>query len=468
MTAPKKGYQDPFGQALTYLYSFINRDKKRIERYRESKEDAVARMSRMLSAMGEPHKTFPSIHIAGTKGKGSVAAMCANSLRLSGLRVGLFTSPHLQEFRERIRILSPDDAEGLISEDDFIVLMERVKPILESEKHVIWFEAVTLIAFLYFASKQVDVAVVEVGLGGRLDATNALLPLVSVITSLSLDHTQYLGSTLAEIAFEKGGIIKPGVPVVVANQETEALDCLQRLATERGSALQRVGRDWLYQSGEPSANGRYSLELTHSQAPDFLPAPATFPLALAGEHQLENGTVALAALAAVRHHFPTLTLETIQAGLATVNWNGRLQLVHQAEGTPTFLVDCAHNRDSAQKLADALTHDYTYNTLWLIFGAPADKDIAGMVIELFPLAHTIIGTTANHPRSLSPTEIAQLAHGENRNAVVTENVADALQQAWYLAKPGDLICATGSIIVVGDLLNAWERLKSDLLEPVLR
>ncbi|MEM7112582.1 MAG: folylpolyglutamate synthase/dihydrofolate synthase family protein [Chloroflexota bacterium] len=449
---------------MTYLYSFINRRKKQVERYQANKEASRARVLRLLQAVGEPHTSFPSIHIAGTKGKGSVAAMCANALRLSGLRVGLFTSPHLQDFRERIRIVTMDEPKGWIPEDDFVVYVDQLRPLLEAEPQIGWFEAVTLIAFLYFAREQVDVAVIEVGLGGRLDATNVITPLVSVITSLSLDHTQFLGETLTEIAGHKGGIIKRGVPVVVAEQQLEAMACLERIAAEQESRMIRVGEEWRYEVGEELTNGRYTLNLTHSPAPDFLPAPHAFPLALAGLHQLENGTVALATLTAVRSHFPALTLESVEQGLTTVNWNGRLQIVHQDEDAPTFLVDCAHNLDSATKLTHALTRNFLYNKLWLIFGAPADKDIAGMVRLLFPLADAIIATTVNHPRSLSPDDIVQLAQAENRAATTTTTVTEALQQAWQLAQPGDLICATGSILVVGDLLNAWEQIKLELLK----
>jgi dihydrofolate synthase/folylpolyglutamate synthase len=212
-----------FSAAIDYLYGFINFEKRRQDRYMAAKLDST-RPARLMATLDDPHKAYPSIHIAGTKGKGSVAAMCAFALRAAGYKVGLYTSPHLQDFRERIRVLSPADPDGLIPEASFIRIMERIKQVAGQFPDITWFEILTAVAFLYFAEAEVDVAVVEVGLGGRLDATNVLTPLVSVITSLSLDHTRFLGNTLSEIAFEKGGIIKPGVPVVIAPQKAEATE----------------------------------------------------------------------------------------------------------------------------------------------------------------------------------------------------------------------------------------------------
>jgi dihydrofolate synthase/folylpolyglutamate synthase len=466
-----------YQRALDYLYGFINLERQPVERYHESKID-TARPRHLLALLGNPHEQFPAIHIAGTKGKGSVAAMCANCLRLSGLNVALYTSPHLREFRERIRIVTLNEDDGRISEAAFAGLMDQVREILPEVPGITWFEIVTAIAFLHFAHSAVDVAVVEVGLGGRLDATNVLTPLVSVITSLSLDHTQLLGNTLAQIAAEKGGIIKPGIPVVSAGQKPEALKVLQEIASERYAPLIVIGREWEYEAQRSEGDWRRGIieesairlppsaitqELVIRRGPEesFIPAGARFKLALAGEHQLENAAVALATLHQVREHFPGLALPILQRGLETVKWEGRLQLLQApANDRPAFLVDSAHNEDSARRLAYALTSNYTYKRLILIFGAPADKNIVAMMQILFPLAVEIIITVAQHPRASAPDLLAEQATALGFSTTITSTVAEAIALAFSKAGPGDLICATGSIIVVGELLNHWDTLKS--------
>ena len=344
---------EQYQQALDFLYGFINLEQRVIDRYQASKMD-TARPRRLMAMCGNPHESYPTIHIAGTKGKGSVAAMCTAVLRAAGLRVGLYTSPHLREFRERIRVLTPEDEDGRISKTHFVNLIADLRPLLPSLPGITWFEIVTAVAFCYFAQQSVDVAVIEVGLGGRLDATNVITPLVSVITSLSLDHTALLGDTLSQISREKGGIIKPGVPVVTAPQKEEALQPLLQLSAERESPISVVGRNWRFYGRS------HELTITHAPNSHFLTLPATFRLALAGQHQLENATVAIAALYAIRKHFPALNQAAIAEGLATVKWHGRLQIIHQSPNQPTFLVDAAHNEDSTAKLAFALTHDYQF------------------------------------------------------------------------------------------------------------
>ena len=459
----KLSENEAYVQALNELYSLINFEMRPHDRYMANKLD-VTRPFRLMAFLGNPHQQFRSIHIAGTKGKGSVAAMCAASLQAAGYRVGLYTSPHVQEFRERIRILTPEDADGRISEDDFVALMDEMKTAVAAIAGVTWFEIVNAIAFLYFARQKVDIAVVEVGLGGLRDSTNVITPLVSVITSLSLDHTEYLGNTLAEIAQKKGGIIKPGVPVITAPQKPEALACLLEIAVEKESAISVIGKNWQFEGKNKE------LVITNSPSA-FIPQPATFALALSGDYQLENAVVAVAALTTVQPQFPNLTLDNIRAGLATVAWNGRLQTVHQAAGTPTLLADCAHNVYSAAKLRHALTHDYQYNNLWLIYGVSTGKDIRGMLAELLPLAQGTIATLADHPRAVAPVTISSLAAQSGYTIETSHNISEAVAIAWQKAAPQDLICVTGSIFVVGDLLNQWENLKSRLLhndEPMVR
>jgi dihydrofolate synthase/folylpolyglutamate synthase len=445
-----------YQQAVDVLYSTLNFEEKVLDRYQENKMDPD-RPRRLLELLGDPHHAYPAIHIAGTKGKGSVAAMCAAVLRAAGLRVGLYTSPHLRDLRERIRVMTADDADGLISKDDFVALMDVMKGHFDAVPGVTWFEIMTAVAFRYFADQQVDIAVVEVGLGGRLDATNALTPLVSVITSLSLDHTYLLGDTLAQIASEKGGIIKVGVPVVSAPQSEEAMAVLQSIASDRETHLTLVGRDWQYQGG--------SRRLIITRSPDeaFMPVPTSFDLALAGDHQLENAAVALATLDKTRQQIPGITMTAVREGLATIKWDGRLQIVFEADNQPTLLVDSAHNKDSAAKLAVALAKDFSYRNLWFIFGAPEDKQISQMMALLFPMAKGAIVAAAAHPRAASPTQLVEKAEALGFEAIPAASVGLALTHAFDLAVAGDLICACGSIIFVGDLLNQWDSLKSQLI-----
>ncbi|GJM41877.1 MAG: bifunctional folylpolyglutamate synthase/dihydrofolate synthase [Ardenticatenaceae bacterium] len=468
-TDPTKQQSDAeanaYEKALDYLYSFINFEHKKQDRYMASKLDHT-RPRRLLEALGNPYTQFPAIHIAGTKGKGSVAAMCAFTLRAAGYTVGLYTSPHLQEFRERIRILTPDDEDGRIPKPQFVHHINRIRALENEFPDITWFEILTAIAFLHFAESGVDVAVVEVGLGGRLDATNVLTPLVSVITRLSLDHTALLGNTLPQIAYEKGGIIKPGIPVITADQEPEALAKLKEIATKHHASLSIVGQDWQYVgTAVPHHPNQQQLTITHSLAPELIPATSQFDLPLGGDHQLENATVALIALQHVQPHFPRLTLETLQTGIASVKWPGRLDIIHPGNAqTPMLLVDCAHNPDSAHKLREALQHSFAYRRLWLIFGAPADKDVLHMLADLLPLAHHTAVTTASHPRSATPEELAKMSTELGFVVTAVPDMATALTTTWQQAQPNDLICVTGSIVVVGDLLNQWESLQSQLLK----
>ncbi|MCI0398853.1 MAG: bifunctional folylpolyglutamate synthase/dihydrofolate synthase [Chloroflexi bacterium] len=452
---------DAYQAALDYLYGFINYEHRRIERY-SPEVVSLARPAALLALLGNPHHAFLAIHVAGTKGKGSVAALCAASLRAAGLRVGLYTSPHLQEFRDRIRILTPADADGRITEAQVVELVEAMKPIAPQVPELTWFELVTALAFLHFARQRVDVAVVEVGLGGRLDPTNVITPLVSVITSISRDHTYLLGDTPAEIAGEKGGIIKPDVPVVSAPQTPEALARLEEIAAERQALLTLAGREWTWE--EIARTPEYQRIVVHRlEKPGDELDNQEFTIGLAGRHQQENAVVALAALALVRPRFPGLTLATIREGLATVQWPGRLQQLYQGNGAPTLLVDSAHNVDSARKLAWALAHDYTYQRLWLVLGATADKDVPGILRILLPLASGTIMTSSGHPRAVEPGQLLRLATELGYEAQASPTVAEAVAAAWQAAGPGDLICVTGSIFVVGDLLNQWEGLQSRLL-----
>lgn len=452
--------QDRYEQAVAYLYTFVNYERKMAETYAPEKMDP-SRPGRLLAYLDNPHQQYPAIHIAGTKGKGSVAAMCAHVLRAAGLRVGLYTSPHLQDVRERIRVLTPAGGDDRITCADFADGVTQLQAIIPREPGVTWFELMTALAFCHFARQAVDVAVVEVGLGGRLDATNILTPQVSVITNLALEHTELLGNTLAAIAGEKGGIIKPGVPVVTAPQAPEALATLQAIAAAQHAPLLLATADWRCTAVPfPAGQGQ---TLTIQAAPDPAFVGQSFTLALAGAHQQENCLVALAALHQVQPLFPTLTLAAVRQGLADVQWPGRLQTLHRRPDTPTLLLDAAHTAGSAEKLAQALQTLYDYRRLWLVLGITAEKDVTGILQALLPLAAGTVVSQANHPRAIPPAELQQAAGALGYVVTTRPDIPAAVRAAWAAARPGDLICVTGSLFVVGDLLNCWDSLQSELL-----
>lgn len=427
-------------------------------------------MEVLLARLGNPELATPTIHVAGSKGKGSTSAMIASVLTAAGLRTGLFTSPHLHRMTERIRI----DMEE-ISPDRFSYLVEKLWPDVEAVEQrgdvgkVSVFEMLTAMAFYEFREVEADVQVIEVGLGGRLDATNVLSPLVSVITSLSLDHTILLGDTLPEIAAEKGGIIKPGTPVVTAPQVPEALERLLEIADSEGAPVTIVGRDWQWQAVPHLQEGIMSKppsrqQIILSQATDtaFVRPPLHLTLNLTGRHQQENAMVALATVDKAAGAYPRLDVNAVVEGLARVDWPGRLQVLSSDDDRPTLLVDCAHNADSAAKLAFALKHDYRFETLWLILGITADKDQRGILQELLPLAERVIMTSSGHPRAAKPAELVELAGELGTLAVASSSVTEAVRRAWREARPKDLICVSGSIFVVGDLLYHWDGLQSEL------
>ncbi len=424
--------------ALDYLYSFINYEVRREVRYAPEVMN-LDRPVALLAGLGAPHRQYPIIHIAGTKGKGSVGAFCQATLQAAGLRTGLYSSPHLQEFRERFRV---NDA--MIDPETLTALLAEIKPVADGIAGLTWFELTTALGFLYFARQNVDAVVCEVGLGGRLDATNVVRPLVSVITSLSYDHTYLLGDTLAEIAKEKAGIIKPDVPVVSAPQPSEAAAVLEHIAAERGAPLIVVGRDWVYENGETTRCGQ-----------SFRAGPAAGPLRdywtpLIGKHQVINATVALAALDVTRRYGLNLPADAAVAGLRAVNWPGRFEIVRQQ---PWIILDAAHNGESARWLSQALEALFAdVSKRVMIFGAMADKDVHSMFTILLPHFDHLIVTQAAHPRARAVGELAALAQEVGYSGVVEEipAMADAVARAQEEMDAESLILITGSVALVGE------------------
>jgi dihydrofolate synthase/folylpolyglutamate synthase len=444
---------------LEYLYTFV--DYSLVRNFRNSPETFdLGRMRRLAEALGNPQDQYPVIHVAGTKGKGSVAALCASALRAAGYRVGLYTSPHLDDFAERIQF----DGQP-IPHAELVSLVDEQRLTFQSIPRLTFFEITTALAFLYFARQKATAGVIEVGLGGRLDATNICRPRLAVITSLSYDHMALLGETLAEIAGEKAGIIKEGVPVVVAPQKEEARQVVERVAQERGSALIQVGRDYQFAALSHSLGGQ-SLQVWPASAMAMGTSAKSIELEipLLGLHQVENAATAYATLQVASQQGMSITEEQIREGFRHTSWPGRFEVLRY---DPPVVVDCAHNRDSAAKLCKAVDDYFPGMPVVLVFGASEDKDILGMLEELLPRVRQVILVKSYHPRSADPEKLALLVQQAGKPVRIIPEVTEALDEALRQggseggkSSPGGesspvLVLVTGSIFVASGARIAW-------------
>ncbi len=436
-----------YRQAEAYILGFTDYEKTPGIAYTAANYD-LRRMDKLLAPLDNPHLGARTVHIAGTKGKGSTAAMIAQALVTAGYKTGLFTSPHLLTLRERARINNI-----LISEEEFASIVTRLQPIVEmANKEAAYgalttFEILTAAVFAYFKQNQVDFQVLEVGLGGRLDATNVARGDVCVITSISLDHTEVLGNTIAKIAAEKAGIIKPGCTVVNFPQQQEALEVIEQTCRQQKSKLLQVGRDttWRRTGGDLS---QQSLIVKSNNTEYNLTIP------LIGDFQLENAAAAVAALEALNRLGAKIPRESIVKGLSLVSWPGRLQLLRRQ---PQVVVDGAHNAYSMKKLIEAIKHYFHYDSCFVVFGTSCDKDIAGMAQELAALTPHIAVTSSAHPRAAATSIVATEFSRQGVEATIAKNVAEALSQAQSLAKPSDLVLVTGSLFVVAEAISYYSK-----------
>lgn len=447
-----------YREAIAYIIERSGYDRGFVANPFDAETIGLQRTAWLLDALDHPERAYPTIHVAGTKGKGSTAACLAAILRASGRRVGLYTSPHLHTFRERIQI-----DEEPITPETFAALTAEIAPVNTrlAAAHPAWgeataFEISTALAFLAFARAGIDVGVIEVGLGGRLDATNVLTPAVSVITPVSLDHTAILGETLEEIAGEKGGIIKPGRPVVIGPQQPPALATLEQIAAERGSPYAVAGRDW-------QANGtaaRFDLHGPWGTYHDLT-------VALLGQHQVANAATAVAACWELRQQGFDIPEEAIRHGLASVFWPGRLEIVREE---PLVLVDGAHNVDSAERLVEALDDTFGPRRRTLILGIAGDKAVESMLAVFAPTADRIIATASHHPRAATAEQIATMARTIGPAGLTVSqapDVASALDQALASSAPDELICVTGSLYAVSEAREALGLAQADEFEREL-
>jgi len=446
-----------YPETIQYLESFINYEKIPAYPYKESIK--LERIKNFLAIINNPQDSFKCLHIAGTKGKGSTCAFLAYMLRQAGYKVGLYTSPHLSDFRERIRILRPQapdknpkpvkDFEGMISQAEITGLVERLKPLIQDYNKyseygpLSFFEVYTSLTFVYFKEKKVDFAVLETGLGGRLDATNVVNPLVAAMTPISYEHTQKLGQTLREIATEKAGIIKNKESIIIsAPQEEEARQVIRTRSLEVKSRLYEVNKDIFYNINKSGFNVRGVFD----KYPDL-------NIKLLGKHQLINATVAVGVIETLRFNGINVGIDAIRDGLYNTIWPGRCEAVST---NPLIVLDGAQNIASMRALKETIKENFfaecgKYERLILVLGISSDKDIKGICNEIYDLADTIVLTKSDNPRATEPETLVKYFNGKEVH--ITDNVKEAKELALWVSKKEDLILVCGSLFVVGEFRN---------------
>jgi dihydrofolate synthase/folylpolyglutamate synthase len=440
-----------YEQALDFWFRRVNYEKT-VPNADDLKLD---RMRELLARLGNPHERLRIVHVAGSKGKGSVSAMLAAILQRNGYRTGLFTSPHLCRVEERIQIdrtpIAPADLTALLA-DIRAAVEGRHAPALAPT----FFEIATALGFLHFARQQVDLAVIEVGLGGRFDSTNVCRPVVTAITSISHDHTDVLGHRLASIAMEKAGIIKPGCPAVSGATAPEARAVIEPICRERGAPLQQLEVDFRY---------RYKPGRVIPQAPSFvlhkprvqITTPTrTWPemeMSLLGHHQADNAAVVVACVEQLRKLGLHVKDDAVSAGLSAVQWPARLEILG---GQPLVVLDCAHNVASIQAFQDTLAASFPSGQRWLIFAGSTDKDLPAMLHLLAPhFAHVFLTRYGTNPRSAAPEQLAaMLGTAGSVPFTLCPTALDAWRKARTAAAPADLVCVTGSVFLAGELRPA--------------
>jgi dihydrofolate synthase/folylpolyglutamate synthase len=449
----QRDYLTTYEEAVTFLLQAV--DYERLTNY---KYDLVnfnlKRMEEILSAVQHPHEDGLYVHVTGTKGKGSTATMIASALQDMGYKTGLFTSPHLVCLEERMRV-----NKRMISQEMVVKLVNELKPYIERKRvedfnlSPTFFETITAIALLYFARKKVDMSILEVGLGGRLDATNIISPLVSVITTIGYDHTDKLGQTLESIAGEKAGIIKEGKPVVSSLQEPEALSTISRFCREKQSRLCLVGKDVLIRDiRKTKRNGSYGTECTiitwrREYKDIFLP--------LVGIHQVENCATAIGALEVLADSgHVAINCEKVRDTFLRVKLPARIEIVSKK---PLIVLDTAHTVASMKALKESLNANFSFDNLVLLLGLSGDKDLEGVLREITAVADELVLTRTGNPREAEPAQLADIAKRFfHKEPIVIENIGDALKETMKIAEMNSLICVTGSFYLAGKVKEMLE------------
>jgi dihydrofolate synthase / folylpolyglutamate synthase len=417
--------QDAYQKSLDYLY--------RLEKF--GMIFGLTQVERILNAIGNPHKEIQAIHIGGTNGKGSTAAMMSSILQKEGYRVGLYTSPHLIRFTERIKVNGKE-----IEEEEVATLAGWMRKEIEAAgvpPPFTFFDFTTAMALHYFKQRLVDLAILEVGLGGRLDSTNVVDPLISIITNISEDHEEYLGKSILKIAREKGGIIKKGRPLITAAEQPQVLRFFSKICQEKGSPYFRVGKEFRYVRAE---DGDFDYEGLNRKL-------WSIHLNLKGFHQVINATTALGAMEVLEDLGYRVSTDAMIDGLREVDWSGRLEMV---SSSPRVILDGAHNPAGALVLKESLEKEFEYQHLILLIGIMKDKDIQSMLHLLAPLADHII-LTKPHTDRATPPSLLKKALGQNgEKAEIAEDLKEAIERGLSLTREEDLLCITGSLYTVGE------------------
>jgi len=398
----------------------------------------LSNITSLMSRLGNPHLKFPSIHIAGTNGKGSVAAMIHSILCKAGYKAVLYTSPHLVDFRERIRV-----GQELIEKNFIFDFVQMLKDEIDQNGYT-FFEVTTALAFEYFAQKKVDVAVVETGLGGRLDATNVINPLVSIITNIGLEHTEHLGNTISQVAREKAGIIKFGVPAITAENQLEALEVIRSVCAERESELTVVQEE---SSCAVLDSSIYGMKFSFNSNPYRYDS---IELNLTGEHQVLNACISLTAIHKLKQFGWQVDEQAIKNGLKEINWRARLEVFRKE---PLVLLDVAHNPVGMQTLIHSLDQLFPEKKIIFIFGVMDDKDYVSMLKEMSRKVKFIVLTKPDYKRSADPESLEETLKQTNTPYEVIPLVKQAYLFALKNAKLADIICITGSHFTVGEFLS---------------
>jgi len=438
----RSGAITTYKSALSFLFSNTNYESATRLRYNED-TFSLDRMYRLLDGLANPHEKLSSVHVAGTKGKGSTCTMLSEMLRANGYKVGLYTSPHVLDLRERIRVNGT-----MISEAALTRLIRKVAPVVRRMKDdpPTFFEILTGLAFVHFVNEKVDLAVIETGLGGRLDSTNVLKPEAVGITNISLDHQQQLGQSISMIAKEKAGIFKRGVPAVSVQQDKEAMSALRRAANRAGALLRFTGKEIDYscrfESSRTLGPHNRICVTTPTSRFEHLPVP------LLGEHQAVNCSLALSLLDCLKTRGFEIDDAQAVTGLPRTKLPGRMELIWH---DPRVLVDGAHNAASIRALIQATGQHIPYDSMVVILGCCEDKDVHGILEQLQYGADKAIFTRVNSPRSMHPEDLAE-KYGDICGKMC--QTAPNLKEALRIAKPAvgndDLICVTGSFYLVGE------------------
>jgi dihydrofolate synthase/folylpolyglutamate synthase len=387
----------------------------------------------LLKAFDDPHLGQRYIHIAGTNGKGSVGAMLESILMKAGLKVGFYSSPHLVNFTERFRI-----NREFIKKDQTASLIRGLKGVVSQKEVPTFFELTTAMALIYFFRNNIDVGIVEVGMGGRLDATNVITPMVSIITNIGLEHQEFLGDSIIDIAREKGGIIKDGIDLVTAVNQPPVINLFDSLCKKKRALFWRVGHNIHYRRSSSGLLDYYGLRTRYKD----------LQLGLKGRFQYRNAALALLALEILKGKGLTVSDEAIRLGLADLMWPGRLERV---SSDPTIILDGAHNPSAMRSLAYTIGNDFDFDQLILVLGVMEDKDISSILKEILPLANRVIYTRPTYYRAADPQYLMDMAKGFGRAGEVHFSIPEAVDRARTLAEKRDLILITGSLFTVGEV-----------------